>query len=79
MHYTIALLEDLAQETSFQFNAAGNKYLIYMIKESENATISVKYDTHAEAFKVFMKLTEAVLTGCYSFDQRISIMSGGIV
>ena len=73
MYYTIAVLEDLAQETRILFNACGNKYQVQMILNEFHVETKT-YDTHAEAVAVFMKLADAVVTGCYSHTQRVAML-----
>ena len=72
MHYTIAVLEDLAQDTKVLFNACGNKYTINIINGSDVTTQT--YLTHEDAVKVFLLLAKAVATGCYSYKQRVAML-----
>lgn len=77
MYYTIASLSDVHNNQEFDFNKNGNRYTIGI--RGEDGTYKTKtFDNMRIAHEVFQKLTYAVLTGCYSFEQRVQILNGEI-
>lgn len=70
MYYTIAVLEDVHNGQKFEFNKNGNEYTISLYDEESGVYVTKDYKTNEGAIKVYQRLMEAVLTGCYSFEQR---------
>lgn len=70
MSYTIAILEDVHNDQVFEFNKDGNGYTISLHNEATREYCSKRYKTIEEAREVYMMLVNAVMTGCYSFEQR---------
>lgn len=75
MHYTIASISDMAGKCTIDLDKSGNQYNI-SIRTEYGASFKMKYDTRQQAHAVFMRLTEAIITGCYSYEQRCQIMKG---
>lgn len=72
MHYTVAVLEDLEGRIKVNFDKCGNQYLVGVYnKENEEYTFK-KYDDILEAQEMFCRLAGAIVTGCYSYEQRKS-------
>ena len=74
MSYTIASLEDIQAEVTYDFVTSGNKYIITIYNKLSKESQHKKYDTLDDAIKVFQKLTEVILTGCYSDEDRIKML-----
>lgn len=72
MSYTIAVLEEIHTGFTVDFSKMGNKYLIYI--KQDDATSHNTYDSIEDAALVFGKLSQAVITGCYSFEDRIAML-----
>lgn len=70
MYYTIAVLEDVHNGQKFEFNKNGNEYTISLYDEESGVYVTKDYKTNEGAIKAYQRLMEAVLTGCYSFEQR---------
>jgi hypothetical protein len=75
MHYTIASIEDLVQETRLDFMSVGNTYVLSLHKDGEQQVHRTFYE-HSEASAMFLKLTGHII-GCeYSYKSRVSILKG---
>lgn len=70
MHYTIAMLEDVQGNVKVNFAATGNKYLVGLYNTVTREYTHKVFAKHADACKVFQWFTEAIITGCYSYEDR---------
>ena len=78
MIYTIAILEDLVEDIEIEFNKDGKGYTVIIIKKGDGIEIRKSYrryfDNLKEAKEVFNKISDAILEGMYSFENRLNIL-----
>lgn len=72
MNYTIATLKDVQGDIKVNFVVNGNQYYIGLYNEETDEYTTKTFDTIEEAQAVFNKFVSAILTGCYSYEQRKS-------
>lgn len=70
MHYTIAVMEDVHFGQRVNFDSVGNKYLVGLYEEETKTYVHKTYDSQEEAYEHFEKISKAIITSCYSFEQR---------
>lgn len=70
MHYTVAVIEDVQCGQRVNFDHVGNKYLVGLYEEETKTYVHKTYASMEEAYSVFEKLSKAIITSCYSFEQR---------
>jgi hypothetical protein len=83
MNYTIAGITDIHSEIGLQvfYEKNGNKYDLVMSwnGENERQVKVVEVETQEIAVARYLKITQAILTGCYSFNDRLEILEGKII
>lgn len=70
MNYTIASIEDVRGTITVEFEKSGNKYLVGIYETETKEFTHKKYDEMETAYSVFEKLSKAIITGCYSYEDR---------
>ena len=70
MNYTIAVMEDIHNGQKLDFSKDGNQYVIGLYSEETDTWVSKFYSSLEEAYEHFEKISKAIITGCYSFEQR---------
>ena len=70
MIYTIATMSDTHGDMSIDFDKSGNMYLICLRNTETNELTYKEFADHADAVELFNKLSMAILTGCYSYEDR---------
>lgn len=70
MNYTIATLNEVHGDINVDFVKSGNMYLICLRNTEINELTYKKFANHADAVGLFNKLSMAILTGCYSYEDR---------
>lgn len=74
MNYTKASLEDVQGNIEVNLDKDGNQYLVG-IRHAETKEYTHKtFDTLESAYKVFEKLSKAIIMGDYSYEQRKSFL-----
>jgi hypothetical protein len=83
MNYTIAGTTDIHSEIGLQvfYEKNGNKYDLVMSwnGENERQVKVVEVETQEIAVARYLKITQAILTGCYTFNDRLEILEGKII
>lgn len=83
MNYTIAGITDIHSEIGLQvfYEKNGHKYNLVMSwnGENERQVKVVEVETQEIAVARYLKITQAILTGCYSFNDRLAILEGKII
>ena len=74
MHYTIASLRDMQLQMGIELSKSGNKYQVSIHDNESGSFVHKDYKNHTDACAVFENLTKAVITGCYSYEQRKAMM-----
>ena len=78
MIYTIAILEDLVENIEVEFKKDEKGYTVTIIKKGNYFEIRKSYrryfDNLKEAKEVFKKLSDAILDGMYSFENKLNIL-----
>lgn len=74
MHYTIAMMKDVQIDMVISFDKVGNKYLVGLRNSENNEYTKKLFDNFREAKETYMKLADAILEGCYSYNQRKSFL-----
>ena len=70
MNYTIATMTDIHNDINIDFDKSGNMYMICLRNTESNELTYKKFANHADAVELFNKLSTAILTGCYSYEDR---------
>jgi hypothetical protein len=70
MIYTIACLEEVQGTIQLNFVKTGNKYLVGIYNKETTEYEHKTYETIEAAYKVFEKLSKAIIEGCYSYQAR---------
>lgn len=70
MNYTIAVMEDVHNGQKLFFDKSGNMYDVCLYSEEIDTYVSRQYSTMEEAYRSFEKISKAIITGCFSFEQR---------
>jgi hypothetical protein len=70
MNYTIASMSDTRGDMSIDFDRNGNMYMICLRNTETNELTYKEFTNHADAVELFSKLSMAILTGCYSYEDR---------
>ena len=70
MNYTIATLEDVQGIILVDFSRDGSNYVVTMLNTYTHECTSKRFDNIDNAYSVFEKLSKAIITGCYSYEQR---------
>lgn len=70
MSYTIAVMEDVHGGQKLSFEKSGNEYVVHIYDEESDTYVSRYYPTIDAAYIAFEKISKAIITGCYSFEQR---------
>lgn len=83
MNYTIAGMTDVHSEIGLQvfYEKSGNKYNLVMswLEADERKTKFVEVDTQEVAVVRYLKIAQAILTGAYTFNDRLAILEGKII
>jgi len=75
MHYTIATMKDVHGKIEVDFNINGNQYQVGIYEADTKNYKHRTYRTQAEAYAIFERLANAIITGCYSLDERLAMLS----
>lgn len=70
MSYTIASMEDVHNDLVLDFGKNGNKYTVSIYNKQTKELTHKEYTQQEEAINIFDKVSRAILTGCYSEQDR---------
>ena len=84
MNKIIAEITDIHSEIGLQvfYEKNGNKYNLVMSWVNDNNKREVKIvtvDTQEVAVTRYLKLTQAIITSCYTFNDHLAILEGKII
>lgn len=83
MNYTIAGTTDIHSEIGLQvfYEKNGNKYNLIASwnEENERQVKIVEVETQEIAVARYLKIVQAILTGSYTFNDRLEILEGKII
>lgn len=74
MNYTIAVLEDVYNDMTIDFCKDGENYTICIHAKPESYSHTMIYPNKHDANIVFLRLTVAIIDGCYSLEERIAML-----
>lgn len=75
MYYTIASLEDYAGNQVLSFDKMGQFYNISLYNKDSKESTKLTIRDITKASKIYLELTDCILKGYYSFEQRRNILS----
>jgi len=75
MNFTIAEMVDIQGDIKVKYGKDGNKYTVGIRNEETKEYTHNTYASKEDAYKVFSKLTKAIIDGCYSYEQRKSFLN----
>ncbi|MGI6225696.1 MAG: hypothetical protein ACOYJ1_05500 [Peptococcales bacterium] len=76
MYYTVAHLDDVQGDISIHFDKVGNQFMVGIYNNDNKEHTCNKFSDMESALAVFQRLTEAIITGCHSYESRKSILLG---
>jgi len=74
MNYTIAIIEDVQGVIRVNLDKSGNKYLVGVYNTETKEYLHNTFSNINEANDIFQKLSLAIITGAYSYEQRKQIL-----
>lgn len=74
MNYTIATTRDITTGQEVDFDKSGNKYVVNLVNKETGEKASKQFDTNEQGAAAYMKIVEAFLTGCYSWEDRAGFL-----
>jgi hypothetical protein len=74
MHYTIAIIEDVQGEIKVNFDSKGNKYQVGIYNTETKEYTHNTFEKQEQAYAIFEKLSKAIVTGCYSYEDRKAML-----
>lgn len=72
MYYTIASTEDLNNKVTVDFSQRGNKYSVELYNRETKDFTHKEFAKIEDALNLYQRLVEAIVTGCYSYEDRKS-------
>lgn len=70
MNYTIAIMEDVQGVIRINLDKPGNEYLVGLYNKETKEYSHNTFSNINEANDIFQKLSSAIITGAYSYEQR---------
>ena len=70
MNYTIGVMTDVMGDVMVSFEKSGNSYLVGFFNIKTKEYTNKTFNSLEEAQEVFNKFVNAILSGCYSYEQR---------
>lgn len=70
MHYTIAIMEDVQNDITINFDKVGDGYLVGLRNEDNSEYTKKIFKVFIEAKSKYFELVDAIIEGCYSYEQR---------
>lgn len=70
MMYSIAIIQDVHFKMFAELGKKGNKYTVSIGLENASDFKLKEFDDIESAYTVFEKISKAIVTGCYSYEQR---------
>lgn len=75
MSYTIAVIEDVQGTIKVDFGKSSNQYIVSIWETELRESTCKCYKTQEEAYSIFEKLSKAIITGCFSYEQRKAMLA----